>query len=115
MFQVPLSRLPVRSTNAGPIFSTSALTAVWLLFIACQHLKAGPVQSLFDGKVIIEGEPPFVFVVLIGDEIGDVPGQDDERLSGTEWTSCAAHSWFHDQGPSLCAAAYTRAWDPRKT
>jgi hypothetical protein len=62
-----------------------------------QHVKTGAIQS-YDGQVVIKGgEPPFVVVVLIGDEVGDAPCQEAERIPGkTKWL-VSSDSWFHDR------------------
>jgi hypothetical protein len=35
--------------------------------------------------------------VLIGDEIGDVPGQESERLSGEAERFVSGDGWLHDR------------------
>src|SRR4026207_946858 len=51
-----------------------------------------------DWQIVIErGKPPFVFVVLIGDEIGNAPCEEVERLPGeTEWF-VSGDRWFHGE------------------
>ena len=46
-----------------------------------EHLQAGSVQS-HNRKVVIErGKPPFVGMMLVGDQIRNMPGQEIEGVS----------------------------------
>ncbi len=96
MFQMPLSRLSVRPADLRPVlFHQSANGRVTVHRL--EHLQARAIQP-HDRQVVIEGrEPPFVFTVLIGDEIGDVPGQETECLSGEVERLVGGDSWFHDR------------------
>jgi hypothetical protein len=96
MFQMPLPRLSVGSADLRPVFGhkrADCRVAVHCL----QHLQPRAVQA-HDRQVVIKGsEPPFVVVVLIGDEIGDAPGQEAERFSGEAEWFVSSDSWFHNR------------------
>ena len=94
MFQMPLSRLSIRPADLRAVLfhqCANGRVAVHRL----EHLQARTIQT-HDWKVVIEGgEPPFVFVVLVRDEIGDMPGQETERLFGEAERLMRGDSWFH--------------------
>ena len=93
---MPLSRLSVGSADLRPVFGhkrADCRVAVHCL----QHLQPRAVQA-HDWQVVIKGsEPPFVVVVLIGDEIGDMPDQETECLSGEAERFMSGNRWFHDR------------------
>lgn len=100
MFQVPLSRLSVRSANAGAIFLKQCSDGDVAVH-GIQHFNAGPVQSNQRQVIVERGKPPFVFVVLISDKIGDVPGQERACLSCQCERFMDSDSWFHDEGSNV--------------
>jgi len=79
-----------------------------------EHFKAGLIESN-ERKIIVEGgKPPLVFVMLVGDEVWDVPGKECERLSGEAAWFVKYDGWFHVGKKRMSAAAYTRGCDYRK-
>ena len=55
-----------------------------------------------------------VFIMLVGDEVGNVPREEREGLSGEAAWFVNGNRWFHGGAKVLSAAAYTTAADPRK-
>ena len=65
-----------------------------------EHLQAGSVQS-HNRKVVIErGKPPFVGMMLVGDQIRNMPGQEIEGVSCEVTRFVNSNSRLH--GSILC-------------
>ena len=91
---MPLARLPIRSTDARAVFFQKGADSRMAVH-GLEHFQAGSIDS-HERKIVVErGEPPFIFVVLVGDEIGDMPSQKRERFSGETARFVKDDGWFH--------------------
>lgn len=91
---MPPAWLSVRSTHARAIFFEQGADS--RVTVHCfQHFKTDAIDS-HDREVVVErGEPPFVFVMLVGDEIGDMPGEEREGLSCEAARLVNSDGWLH--------------------
>src|SRR4030095_5867598 len=103
---MPLPRLPVGAAHLRPIplnQRADGRVAVHRL----KHLKPGTVQP-HNRQIIVEGrKPPFVGMVLIGDQVGDVPSQELESFSREMTGFVNSNSGLHVNRETLGAEAYT--------
>src|SRR5690242_11998740 len=92
--QVPLSRLAVRSADfCSVLFQQSANGGMTIHRL--EHLQAGAVQS-HNRKVVVErSKPPFIRMMLVGDQIGNMPGQEIEGVSRKKTRLVNSNSRFH--------------------
>ena len=91
---MPLPRLSVRSADFCSIpfdQRPDGRVAVHRL----EHVEAGTVQPNYRKVVIQRCEPPFVGTMLIGDQVGDVPGQEIQGLSCKMAWFVDSNSWLH--------------------
>ncbi len=91
---MPLSRLSVRSADLRSVFFHQCAdrdVAVHRL----EHFQAGAVEPHERQVVIERGEPPLVFVVLVGDQVGNVPGQEPEGFSREVARLVNGDGWLH--------------------
>jgi len=103
---MPLPRLSVRSADFCSIpfdQRPDGRVAVHRL----EHVEAGTVQSNYRKVVIQRCEPPFVGTMLIGDQVGDVPGQEIQGLSCKMAWFVDSNSWLHVSRGALSTEAYT--------
>lgn len=92
--KMPSPRLAVRATDFFSIFCHQRAHRNVTIH-GLQHFKAGTIQS-DEGKIVVQwGEPPFVRTVLIGDEIGDVPGKETEDFPGQATRFVKGNGRFH--------------------
>ena len=95
-FKVPGSRLPVRPTDLCAILfneRTDSRMAIHCL----EHIQADAVQPDERQVVIERGKPPFVRVMVIGDEVGNVPGKKAQGLSSQAPGSMDSGRGFHGE------------------
>ncbi len=80
-FQVPLTGLTVRPADSGAVFFKQGADGDMAVH-RLQHFDAGRVEP-DQREIVVEGrEPVFVFAMLVCDKVGDVPGQERQRLAG---------------------------------
>ena len=99
-FKVPGPRLPIRPADLRAILvneHTDRRMAVHCL----EQVQAGAVQPDERQVVIKRGNPPFVWVMVIGDKVGHVPGQEAQGLSSQVPRWMDSGSGFHGSS-SLC-------------
>src|SRR5918994_1706871 len=102
---MPLSRLPVWAANSGPVpvdQGADGRVAVHGL----EHLETSAVHP-HNGEIVVErGKPPFIGMVLIGNQIGNVPGEEVVSFSCQMARFVYSDGRLHG-GPQIRAEAYT--------
>jgi hypothetical protein len=103
---MPLPRLPVRPANFRSIpFNQGADGRVAVHGL--EHFETRAIDSNDRKSVVERRKPPFVGVVLVGDQIGDVPSQETEGFSGEMTGFVKSSSRLHSKSSVLGGAAYT--------
>ena len=94
--KMPGSRLPVRPADLRAILRNERPDRC--MAVHClEQVQAGAVQP-DERKVIIKrSQPPFVWLVLIGDEIRNVPGKEAQNLTSQAPGVMVSDSGFHGE------------------
>lgn len=73
--------MPVRPTDLRAILFNERADSC--MAVHClEHIQTGSVQPDERQVVIERGKPPFIWLMVIGDEVGNVPGKEAQGLSG---------------------------------
>jgi hypothetical protein len=78
--QVPSARLAVGPADPVTVFLEERADRDMSVH-RLEHLHAGVIETDQRDSIVERGEPIFVLCVLIGNEIGDVPCKEEERVS----------------------------------
>ena len=103
---MPLPRLSVRPTDFCSVPFNQCAHGCMAVH-GLEHLETGSVYP-HDGEIVVKRrKPPFVGTMLIGDQVGDVPGQEIQGLSREVAGFVNSNSRLHSIRGALRAEAYT--------